>query len=532
MRLKISCQDWPRLINDLLDSVNTHAVGLRGMDVSASQVYLHFTPIDLAVGSQLLLEIRQAAGVIDVQEVSYMPSERTEQSMLAMFAALSDPVIFLNLKGEIELVNPAVLSLFSQTESTMLQSPIHQWLGDVPVHKWLESTEQVHRLGRRLKGREFLIEAKPIWLPEERDESQRPIGVVIVIKSTNPVSQPLSQPTLTGNTGFEHFIGASRALRQLIHQAQKLAMHDAPLLLLGETGTGKDMLARASHLVSSRRDAPFLALNCAGLPDDVAETELYGCSAGAYPNALESKKGFFEQARGGTVLLDEIAEMSPRMQSKLLRFLNDGTFRRVGEESEVHVDVRVICSTQKNLQQLVAKGVFRQDLFYRLNVLSLLIPPLRERREDILPLTHYFINKFAQELGIMPPLISPAFIDYLKHYNWPGNVRELKNSLYRSMTQLESSELVPEALALPFTEKSAAGEILSLEGSLDQIISKHERAVLTHLYSRYPSTRKLAKRLGVSHTAIANKLRGYGLNRKHMDGEPPAESKINVVGKL
>ena len=193
-------------------------------------------------------------------------------------------------------------------------------------------------------------------------------------------------------------------------------MLDEPLLLVGETGTGKDMLAKACHLHSARGSAPFLGLNCASMPDDVVESELFGYAAGAYPNALDGKKGFFEQANGGTVLLDEIAEMSPQMQIKLLRFLNDGTFRRVGEEREVKVDVRVICATQKNLPELVAQKKFREDLYYRLNVLSLTIPPLRERQEDILPLTEVFVANFSKELNIPKPRLAPSLVDYLSRY--------------------------------------------------------------------------------------------------------------------
>lgn len=523
MRLEISYQDRLGLVRELIDLLHAKAIILLGMEVEATRIYFSFQPIDSALFSQLIAEIQHTDGVMEARKVTYMPSERGKLSLLALFATLTDPMLSINLQGKVELANSAALKLFSQTESTMLNTPIQQWFPEVEFKSWLVPSENGYKFSREIQGREFLVEAKPVWLLAQQDEFQHPIAVVIVLKPHSLVCQQTRQPALTGKDGFENFIGVSSALRQMLHQTQKLAIQDAPLLLIGETGTGKDMLARASHLHSARRDAPFLALNCAALPDDVAENELFGYAAGAYPNALESKKGFFEQASGGTVLLDEIAEMSPRMQSKLLRVLNDGTFRRVGEESEVHVDVRVICSTQKNLEQLVAKGEFRQDLFYRLNVLSLTLPPLRERREDILPLTHYYVEKFAHELGIQPPLITAELSEYLNRYHWPGNVRELKNSLFRALTQLEGPELWPETIALPVTKTSTAEENLALEGSLDEIISKHERAVLTQLYRRYPSTRKLAKRLGVSHTAIANKLREYGLNRKHVNGSLPVE---------
>lgn len=207
------------------------------------------------------------------------------------------------------------------------------------------------------------------------------------------------------------------------------------------------------------RQKPFLALNCAALPDEVAESELFGHAPGAYPNALEGKKGFFEQATGGTVLLDEIGEMSPRMQAKLLRFLNDGTFRRVGEEHEVRVDVRVICATQKNLIDLVQRGLFREDLYYRLNVLTPQPAALRERTQDIMPLTELFVARFADEQGMPRPKLALELSAFLSQYGWPGNVRQLKNAVYRALTQLQGYELRPQDIVLPeFEAEMALGD--------------------------------------------------------------------------
>jgi len=213
-------------------------------------------------------------------------------------------------------------------------------------------------------------------------------------------------------------------------------------------------------------------------------------------------------------LLDEIAEMSPQMQIKLLRFLNDGTFRRVGEEREVKVNVRVICATQKNLPELVAEKKFREDLYYRLNVLTLTIPPLRERKEDILPLTKTFVASFSKELHIAEPKLAPSLIEFLSSYYWPGNVRQLRNALYQGLTQLNGNILEAENIQLPDVVNPPALALDSLNGSLDEITKRYEASVLARLYRDYPSTRKLAKRLDISHTAIANKLREYGLNTK------------------
>lgn len=314
--------------------------------------------------------------------------------------------------------------------------------------------------------------------------------------------------SVTEQEAFSHIVATSNEMRQMLILARKIALLNAPLLISGETGTGKDLLAYACHRASPRANQPYLALNCAAIPEDVLESELFGY-------APEAKKGFFEQANGGSVLLDEIGEMSPQMQAKLLRFLNDGTFRRVGEDHEIHVDVRVICATQKNLEALVQNGLFREDLYFRLNVLTLKLPALRQYPQDIMPLTQHFVAIFAKEQHIPCPKISASLSQLLTSYHWPGNVRQLKNTLYRALTQLKDHELRPQDISLPeFSAPSALINNEALSGSLDQIMRRFERSILSQLYRDYPSTRKLAKRLSISHTAIANKLREYGLSQK------------------
>ncbi|MGO2474498.1 MAG: sigma 54-interacting transcriptional regulator, partial [Vibrio litoralis] len=317
--------------------------------------------------------------------------------------------------------------------------------------------------------------------------------------------------------GFEHFVGVSNHHQRLVSQAKKLAMLDQPLLIEGETGTGKEMLARACHNRSHRSNEPFLVLSCASMPDDAAETELFGNAPGGLNNDI-GHKGIFEQADKGTVFLDEIGEMSPHLQIKLLRFLQDGSFRRVGEENEMHVDVRVIASTKQTLSQLTQSGSFREDLYYRLNVLNLSIPSLRERSSDVLPLVDMFVAKYAQQLGLKVPSYDEQLIEQLTLYPWPGNIRQLENSVLRAMTQLDDDVLKFEHFQLPTLQASRSAfetqsESFTLDGSLDEMMRKHESQILERLYQSFPSSRKLAKRLEVSHTSIANKLRDYGIRK-------------------
>ena len=249
------------------------------------------------------------------------------------------------------------------------------------------------------------------------------------------------------------------------------------------------------------------------MPDDVAETELFGHAPGSF-NHEQGHKGIFEQANGGTVLLDEIGEMSPHLQIKLLRLLQDGTFRRVGTEDEMHVDVRVIASTRHNLADLAESGSFREDLFYRLNVLTLTIPSLRDRPNDIAPLLDLFISKYVKQLGVNKPSLDESLLDQLAAYQWPGNMRQLENMVLRALTELEGNELTADLFHLPQLESSeSALPSINLDGSLDEIMKEYESQVLERLYQSFPSSRKLAKRLNVSHTSVANKLREYGIRK-------------------
>ena len=309
---------------------------------------------------------------------------------------------------------------------------------------------------------------------------------------------------------FEQILTQSSNMLAVIEQAQKFAPLNAPLLIQGETGTGKDLIAKACHQFSNRRLQKFIAVNCAGLPEDEAETEMFGHRGGG-----KESIGFFEYANGGTVLLDSVAELSLDMQAKLLRFLNDGSFRRVGEDKEISVDVRVICTSQKPLAQLVEEGSLREDLYYRLNVLTLTLPPLRERMENLPLLVDHFISMICQQLGISPLVYDEEFLNALRAYHWAGNLRELYNAVYRACTLAHSYRLSAKDLNLPVQKEEKEDWLhLSEQGTLDELMAKYEAALLRKFYAEYPSTRKLAQRLGISHTAVANKLRAYGIGGK------------------
>jgi PAS domain S-box-containing protein len=236
-------------------------------------------------------------------------------------------------------------------------------------------------------------------------------------------------------------VGQSEAMKSVMAQAEQVAKTDSTVLILGETGTGKELLARAIHNMSSRKDRPLIVVNCAAMPAALIESELFGREKGAYTGAITRQIGRFEVANESTVFLDEIAELSPELQAKLLRFLQEGQFERLGSNDTITVNVRVIAATNRDLEKEVSEGRFREDLYYRLNVFPIGIPPLRERTEDIHPLVWAFVNEFGDRMGKRIDSVSRQSMEALERYPWPGNIRELRNVIERAMIRSEAKTL-------------------------------------------------------------------------------------------
>ncbi len=253
-----------------------------------------------------------------------------------------------------------------------------------------------------------------------------------------------------GEDSFRGIVAVSEPMRQVIETARLVSKSNAPVLLVGESGTGKELLAKAIHQASPRGTSPFLCLNCAAIPEQLLESELFGFEKGAFTGADTAKKGKFEIAHSGTLFLDEIGDMPPVLQAKILRVLQDGVVERLGGTKPVHTDVRIIAATNRNLEEMRRAGTFREDLYYRLNVVQIAVPPLRERKEDILPLTGQFITRFAVKMEIEQPKTSGGLLDHLLHHSYPGNVRELKNIIQRAIILAGGGELtvshLPEGL--------------------------------------------------------------------------------------
>ena len=306
-------------------------------------------------------------------------------------------------------------------------------------------------------------------------------------------------------------VGNSPALLRALDRAQHAACTDADVLIEAESGTGKELLARYIHSASSRREKPFIAVNCTALPEQLLESELFGHVRGAFTGATTAKPGKFELANGGTLLLDEIGEMPLDLQPKLLRALQEREVERLGDTKTVRVDIRVIATTNVSLQAMVEEGRFRADLYYRLNVIPLTLPPLRERREDIAILAQHFLAKFAQQSGRGVPVLEPEFLTQLQQHPWRGNVREIANLMRRVLAmsdqqQIGAQSLQPELMA-PIVYKPTPVAVQA-GTSMRQL----ERQLLeTTLRMTEGNRTRAAELLGVSLRTIRNKIREYGL---------------------
>lgn len=303
---------------------------------------------------------------------------------------------------------------------------------------------------------------------------------------------------------FDSIVGRSAAMQEIFALITRVAPTRGTVLLAGESGTGKDLIARAIHYHSPRRDKPFVKINCTALPENLMESELFGYEKGAFTGAVASRAGKFEQADTGTVMLDEIGDVPPSVQVKLLRVLQERELERLGSNKTRHIDVRVIAATNVDLREALENGTFREDLYYRLNVLPISIPPLRERREDIPFLAEHFVRKVAAELGRECTLSAEA-VDKLTEWSWPGNVRELENVIERSMTFCGGNVLRASDIRIEMSRGRASGEMTFLPEGMN--LDQFEQSIIQEALRRAEGNKSRAARLlGISRNALRYRL--------------------------
>jgi len=355
--------------------------------------------------------------------------------------------------------------------------------------------------------------------PFDNDELVAIIArAVEVVTLSRRVKQLENQ--LESTYGFDNIVGASDRMKSTFALMRRFAATDGTVLVCGESGTGKELIVRAIHQASRRKSGPFVVVNCGAIPSSLIESEFFGHEAGSFTGATRLRRGKFEEADGGTLFLDEAGELTLEAQVKLLRVIEEGTFCRIGGNTPIQVDVRVIAATNRDLAAAVKEGRFREDLFWRLHVLSLTMCPLRERPEDIPLLVEHFVDKYATSFGVQPPSVPDRTMGLLRSYSWPGNVRELQNCIYSAMIVSEGSALelvsLPEHIVKGVTRtagESIASGLSSLAETVVQATEKAEKEAIQETLAKVGGNReKAAELLGIGRTTLYRKLKQYGID--------------------
>jgi len=373
-------------------------------------------------------------------------------------------------------------------------------LGYTIERRFVEAHRQLKETNEELS--EEIVERK-----QAQEDLEKAHAEVESLKDRLQTENVYLQEELKLEHNFEEIVTHSDALKSVLRQVEQVASTDSTVLILGETGTGKELIARAVHNISPRRDRPLVKVNCAALPENLIESELFGHEKGAFTSALTQKVGRFELADGGTIFLDEIGDLPLELQAKLLRVLQEGEFERLGDTKTLTVDVRVIAATNRDLEDAAQKGDFREDLFYRLNVFPIECPALRKRKEDIPLLVHHFVKKYGPKAGKTIEVVPQAVINSLQDYDWPGNVRELENMIERAVIVSTGKELAWGDWL------SQARDVSVVTPTLEELERKHIVDVLTQTHWRVSGDQGAAKILGLKRTTLESRMKRLGIER-------------------
>lgn len=513
MRLKLPNEDRVGLVLDISQALARRHINILAMEVELKTIYLEIEELPAEAGQELIADLRGIPGILDVLEIELMPYQEKSEQLKAILASTSDGIIAVDYQARFTQCNPAAEKILHLSADSLLGRhvtdvfPVSMALLDTVKHGTVYNNKEIIL---EQTGSHYLTSGRPII-----DHSGRIMGAVATLKDISDVRELVHSVTGQLPFTFEEISFASKPMQQVIALAKAYARGDSTVLIRGETGTGKELLARALHAASPRSQKSFVPINCAAIPDTLLESELFGYEEGSFTGAARGgKQGLFELADNGTIFLDEIGEISSHLQAKLLRVLQDKKVRRVGSTRENPVNVRILAATNRNLEEMIVKGSFREDLYYRLNVIPLFLPPLRERKEDIPLLAEVFLQRFAVKLQKKATAISEAAHRKLADYNWPGNIRELENVIERAVNIIDGSVILAEHIILyqdqaAKTDKAAQGRL-----TLAEILDQTEREILEAALEKHPTSRQLGAALGLSHTAILKKLHKYGLSPK------------------
>ena len=454
--------------------------------------------------------IRQAIDEA-IRSVVFMKKEqeRTDRFKSIMDYSL-EGIISVNHERVVTVANAFALRVFPQLENLeRSQIQVDQLFPQINIPSVIQEGCKVLGELVAIKDRTYTMNCVP----------SGDTGAVITFSTVSKIQEmegrirsKLHKKGLTAKYTFENIIGTDKSIVHAKHMAQKYSRVDSNIFILGETGTGKELFAQSIHNESERRNEPFVAINCAALAEDLLESELFGYEEGAFTGAVKGGKiGLFELAHNGTIFLDEIGDISLKMQSRLLRVIQEREIMRIGHGRVIPINIRIIAASNKNLRSLVADGQFREDLYYRLNILQLTIPPLRERKKDIISLCNYFI-KMNEPNGISSnKMLTPAAQHRLIEYNWPGNIRELSNFCERLSVLLDGDTIDTDIVDICIDQSLADLEDQDDVGALSSQNAKHEREMIINALSVCKTKREVANLLGIDPSTLWRKIKRYGL---------------------
>lgn len=466
----------------------------------------------------IMNEAEEIHGVDKLLHENALMQERLQM----ILEAVQDGICVVDRSGEVTYVNPSYLRIVHKTPEMVVGQNVFEKAADGNRCAVLRSgIARIGSIRHKKDGTTIVANVNPIFIDGEI------AGVVSVIKDITEIQtlmERLSQVSAKAEyleqellrtkktaQAFANYIGKSGKVVDVLALASKAADSSANVLVRGESGTGKEVIAEGIHYASERRRGPFIRVNCGAIPGALLESELFGHEKGAFTGAVRRKLGKFELANHGTIFLDEIGELDKNLQVKLLRVLQQKEFDRVGGEETIHVDVRIIAATNRNLEEMVREGTFRDDLYYRLNVIPIILPPLRDRPEDIPLLVEHFIEKISKENKKDVRGITPEAMQMFMHYRWPGNVRELENVIERVITLMDT-DLITEASLPSYIKGDIAGrEVDSLADDTVLPWEEYEKKIIANALRQGTSFNGAAKLLRISHKTVAAKARKYGL---------------------
>ncbi len=511
-RVKIIAKvDRPHFTYDILSIFHKYDVGIIWMEVYSYIAYIKLHHIDPEIWEKMKREFEEVDGFQEVEEVDLIAFEERDIEMRRVLDIIPQGVTVLDRRGKIKYLNKyAAERIFKSTVNDITGKLINEYIKDEKLGSFLQQHQNIKPIineSIEVGNQNYLLNVNPL-INEENIFS----GYILAFDDINKLDGVINR--YDNPITFKDIVGESNKMLDTINQAKLFAISDSPVLITGESGTGKELFARAIHNMSDRKNKPFIAINCAAMPDQLLESELFGYEHGSFTGGKKGgKAGIFEIADGGTVFLDEIGEMPPHLQAKLLRVLQEKKIRKIGSHKEISIDFRLLSATNKNLEEMVKNKKFRLDLLYRINIFTVKIPPLQERKEDLPILVEYFIKMHSKRYDKNIVGIQQEGMKKIIDYNWPGNVRELQNVLERAVALSTTKEILAKDIIFSSVIDDNGSVVTN---SLKDSVANFEKKIIIESLKNNDSIRETARSLNVTHTLLINRMKKYNINKDEL----------------